>query len=61
MTDPNFSGHTKYGTLGGIITILLYNISTGDIIKSVVLAGIGAIASFFVSLALRYCIRKWRK
>lgn len=61
MTDPNFTGHTKYGTLGGIITILLYNINKGDVVRTIVLAAIGAFVSFFVSLVLRYCIRKWRK
>jgi len=61
MTDPNFTGHTKYGTLGGIITIVLYNINTGDVVRTTVLAAIGAFVSFFVSLVLRYCIRKWRK
>lgn len=61
MTDPNFTGHTKYGTVGGIITILLYNINTGDILKTIVLAATGAFVSFFISLMLKYCIRKWRK
>lgn len=61
MTDPNFTGHTKYGTAGGIITILLYNINTDDILKTIVLAATGAIVSFFISLMLKYCIRKWRK
>jgi hypothetical protein len=61
MNEPNFTGHTKYGTLGGIITILLYNISTSDVVKTTVLAAIGAFVSFFVSLVLRYCMRKWRK
>ena len=60
MTETNFTGHTKYGTLGGIITILLYNINTGDVIKTAVLAAIGASVSFIVSLGLRYCLRRWR-
>ena len=29
MADQLFTGHTKYGTLGGIITIFLVNITFG--------------------------------
>ena len=61
MTDTNITGHTKYGTLGGIITILLYNINTGDVIKTAVLAGIGAFVSFIISMSLRYCLSKRKK
>ena len=61
MADPVFTGHTKYGTCGGIITIILVNISSGEIIRTMVLAAIGAFVSFAVSLACKYCIRKWRK
>lgn len=61
MTDTSFTGHTKFGTLGGIMTILLYNISTGDLVKTIVLAAVGAFVSFIVSLGLKYCLRKWRR
>mgnify|MGYP001597182894 CR=1 FL=1 len=61
MTDPYFTGHTKYGTAGGIITILICNITTSDVIKTVVLAATGAFVSFFISMLLKYCIGKWRK
>lgn len=61
MTEPYFTGHTRYGTAGGIITILIYNINTSDVIKTVVLAATGAFVSFFISMLLRYCIRKWQK
>ena len=40
MTDQQFNGHTTYGTLGGIITILLVNINAGDLIRTVVLAAV---------------------
>jgi len=61
MTDQQFTGHTVHGTLGGIITILLVNIGTGDILRTIILAGTGAVASLLVSLACKYCLRKWRK
>lgn len=61
MTNQSVTGHTLYGTLGGILTILLVNISAEDFLKTVVLASVGAIVSLAVSLACKYCIRKWRR
>jgi len=61
MSAANFTGHTKSGTAGGIFIILLDNISSGDIIKTIALAGIGAIVSFSISLFLKYCVNRWRK
>jgi len=61
MTDQQFTGHTTYGTLGGVITILVVNISAGDMLRTIVLAAIGAVVSLGVSLVCKYCLRKWRK
>jgi hypothetical protein len=61
MTDQQFTGHTTYGTLGGIITILLVNINAVDVVRTIVLAAIGAIVSFSVSLICKYCLRRWHK
>jgi hypothetical protein len=61
MTDQQFNGHTTNGTLGGIITILLVNINAGDLIRTVVLAAVGAVVSLSVSHACNYWLRKWRK
>jgi hypothetical protein len=61
MNDQQFTGHTIYGTLGGIITILLANISAGDLLRTMVLAAVGAVVSLSVSLGCKYWLRKWRK
>jgi hypothetical protein len=61
MTDQQFSGHTTYGTLGGIITIVLANIQAGDLLKTIVLAAVGAVVSLLVSHGCNYWLRKWRK
>jgi hypothetical protein len=62
MTDQQFTGHTIYGTLGGIITIVLVvNISAGDLLRTMVLAAVGAVVSLSVSHACNYWLRKWRK
>jgi hypothetical protein len=61
MTEQQLTGHTIYGTLGGIITIFLVNISAGDLLKTALLSAIGAVVSISVSLAVKYGLRKWRK
>jgi hypothetical protein len=61
MTEQQFNGHTTYGTLGGIITILLVNINAGDLIRTAVLAAVGAVVSLSVSHGCNYWLRKWRK
>ncbi len=61
MNDQSLIGSAKMGTAGGIITILLINISAADLIKTAVLAGIGAVVSFFISMLLKYWLNRWRK
>ena len=43
----------KTGTAGGTITILFANIHSDDIVKTIVLAAIGAVVSVSVSFVLR--------
>jgi hypothetical protein len=45
----------KRSIIGGTGTVLLANINSSDILKTAVLAGVGAIVSTIVSLA----IKKW--
>jgi hypothetical protein len=61
MTEQQFTGHTIYGTLGGIITIFLVNITAGDLLKTALLSAVGAVVSILVSLAVKYALRKWQK
>ncbi|HMI77186.1 MAG TPA: hypothetical protein VK484_00250 [Ferruginibacter sp.] len=61
MNDQSVIGSAKMGTAGGIITILLVNINAADIIKTAVMAGIGAAVSFFISMLLKYWLGRWRK
>lgn len=49
---------TKAGTIGGTFLTIIVNIKGEDVIKTIVLAGIGAIVSFFVSLGLKYLTRR---
>jgi len=46
------------GTFGGVILGIFPSLLIGDIIKTVLLAAVGAIVSFFVSLILSRFIKK---
>jgi mannitol-specific phosphotransferase system IIBC component len=50
MNEP---AHTRATTAGGVLAILLANINSADILKTVVLAVTGAIVSFTVSLLIK--------
>jgi len=53
--DQNFEidGSTKAGTAGGTLLILFVHLTTGEILKTILLAFIGAVVSFLVSLILK--------
>ena len=61
MGDQTYIASAKIGTAGGLITVLLVNITAADVIKTAVMAAIGAATSFFISVLLKYCISRWRK
>lgn len=61
MAFPSFSGGLRAGTAGGTLTIVLANIVTADLFKTILLAAVGAVVSFSVSLLLRVLVRRWRK
>jgi len=49
---------TRESTAGGTLLIILANISSADLIKTAVLAALGATVSFGVSLLLKWMIKK---
>jgi hypothetical protein len=49
------------GTAAGAITIFIANIHSADLIKTTVLAGIGAVVSFCISLFLRKAMTWWKR
>ncbi len=56
-----FNQSTKAGTVGGTLLTIFANITSDDLIKTAILAAIGAIASFSVTLILKIFIRWVRK
>jgi hypothetical protein len=57
MSEPT---HTKATTIGGTLVILLVNINSSDIMKTIVLTMIGAVVSFLMSLLIKEVMRWWK-
>jgi len=49
------------GTCGGTFLSVLPNLSSADIFRTIVLAIVGAIVSFSISLLLKYLSKKHKK
>jgi hypothetical protein len=58
MTSSN---PTLIGTAGGTFLSVLPNLNSEDVLKTVLLAAIGAIVSFALSMALKFFIKKFKK
>ena len=56
-----FDSHAKAGTAGGTLLSILANIHSGDILKTAVLAAIGAVVSFGSTMLLKMVIRYFKK
>lgn len=56
-----FDNTTKAGTIGGTFLSIFFNIDNEDLIKTGVLAVIGALVSFTVTLFLKFLIKRIKK
>ena len=59
-THNNIESETILGTVSGTVLTVLVNIGSSDIIKTVVLAALGAVVSFGVSLLLKWLVNKFK-
>lgn len=55
------NSHTLIGTAGGTFLSIIPNIQSEDVLKTVLLAAIGAVVSFTISLGLKMIIKKHKK
>lgn len=60
-TNHHIESGTILGTVSGTGLTVLANIGSSDIFKTVVLAAIGAVVSFCVSVSLKWLAKKLRK
>jgi hypothetical protein len=56
--NANVDVPTKAGTVGGTLLILLLHITSEEVLKTALLAGVGASVSFAVSYLLNRIIKK---
>ena len=49
--------HTRAGTVGGLLLVLITQINSSDMLRTAILAVIGGGVSFGVSMALRYMVK----
>ncbi|GGC90778.1 hypothetical protein GCM10011508_17420 [Flavobacterium lutivivi] len=52
---------TLVGTAGGTFLSIVPNILSEDVVRTVILAAVGAVVSFTISLLLKYIIKKHKK
>jgi mannitol-specific phosphotransferase system IIBC component len=56
--NANVDASTKAGTIGGTLFVLLLHVSSEELIKTVLLAAVGAVVSFAVSFLLNKMIKR---
>ena len=56
-----FDSSTKAGTIGGTLLSFLANIDNEDLLKTGILAAIGAVVSFTVTIFLKFLIKRLKK
>ena len=57
MSQHQNNNGTILGTIGGTLLSVFANVHAGDIVKTIVLATVGALVSFGVSLLLKKAVR----
>jgi hypothetical protein len=60
-TKTEMDNKILMGTVGGTFLSVVPNLSSDDIVKTVVLASVGAIVSFTISLLLKSLNKKHKK
>jgi mannitol-specific phosphotransferase system IIBC component len=60
-THHNIESGTILGTVSGTVLTVLVNIGSSDVLKTVVLAALGAVVSFSMSLLLKWLLKKFKK
>ncbi|HMI78196.1 MAG TPA: hypothetical protein VK484_05355 [Ferruginibacter sp.] len=61
MNQQYFDNSTKAGTMGGTLLTIFVNIKSEDLLKTGILAAVGAVVSFSVTLLLKFLIKRLKK
>jgi len=61
MGDPlHIDSSSRAGMIGGTLVVLLFNLFMHDVLRTVLLAIIGATVSFFVSYGWKMFVKYWK-
>lgn len=62
MATPNLIGNeTLASTVLGTVLTVVMNIGSSDIFKTALLAALGAVVSFLMSVLLKWLVRKFKR
>lgn len=61
MNPYYFDNTTKAGTAAGTLLSIFANINSMDLIKTALLAAVGALVSFSVTIALKALVKRFKK
>ena len=56
-----FDSSQRMGAVGGMALVLLVQLESGEILKTVILAAIGGISSYLFTLAVKFLLIRLRK
>ena len=59
--EQYFDNTTKAGTASGTLLTIFANISSADLLKTIILAAVGALVSFSITLLLKLLIKRIKK
>lgn len=59
-THNNIENGTILGTVSGTVLTVAVNVGSSDILKTVILASLGAVVSFSVSLLLKWLVKRFK-
>ena len=59
--NQHFDNSTKVGTAGGTLLTIFANISSGDIVKTAILAAVGAAVSYCITLWMKILFKRRKK
>lgn len=59
--DQQLHTGKRAGTIGGTLFCLVLNLHWEDFLKTIILAAVGAVVSFVVSLAMKHILKRFQK
>jgi mannitol-specific phosphotransferase system IIBC component len=59
-TNHLFNMDTRMGTWSGTLLVVLATISAGELLKTMILAAVGAVVSFLVSWLLKWSVSRYK-